>query len=358
MLLNPPKEKIRPPQKRGVVNGGKLRVSGLRVPDMKKTRKNGQGKPARKKPLESTSSSTSNDAFEQGVQLVYEKALSNYEQAKKERLKLKKPSLAAIRAALKLHAVPLVEVDKLVLEADRTFRTAVDSLKGAGDGQAMDHIVNAVTGWVELLRELFVEPPEACKEAAAKIIRTRLTFPINFAGSTTYAKSAYSWLNDHGFQQGCLDELPRERANKHTEIFRQFASLVVRRLSHLRSELELRTPDADFEKAIASLPVRPDRAWRDCFIAAPAALFGDDWALERPDLETFRRSFDGCLIPLHTPEIKWPPMNTRLNNKAHRATAMKAHASHLLKDFAKVRFSAKKGNSKWQFPLRNTLISM
>ncbi len=327
------------------MNGRKLRVSGPRVPDMKKTGKKGQAKPARKKPVESASNSGSKDAFEQGVQLVYEKALSNYEQAKEEGLKLKKPSLATIRAALKLHAVPLVEVDKLVLEADRTFRTAVDSLKGAGAGQAMDHIVNAVAGWVELLRELFVEPPEACKEAAAKIIRTRLTFPINFAGSTIYAKSAYSWLNDHGFQQGCLDELPRERANKNTELFRQFASLLVRRLSHLRDELELRKPAAGFEKVVAILPVRPNRAWRDCFMAAPAALFGDDWALESPDLETFRRSFDGCLIPLHTPQSKWPPMNTRLNNKAHRATAMKAHASHLLKDFARVRFSAQKGNS-------------
>ena len=268
---------------------------------MKKTGKKERVKPARKKAGKPSKRSCLNDAFEQSVQLVYEKALSNYEQAKEAGLKFKRPNLAAIRAALKLHTTPWVDIDKMVLEADRAFRTAVDSLKAAGDGQAMEHILNAVTGWVELLRELFVEPPETCRETALKIVRERLTFPINFAGipkkfrkNETNQTEAFDWLYRHGFQQDCCPGLPRTRGGAGIDELRSFAYSLFVELERLRAELDLRPPSGALEAEVAALSGKLAGAeWKQFFLDAPEKLFGKRWILESPQMEDYRQAVKG-----------------------------------------------------------------
>lgn len=239
-------------------------------------------------------------------------------------------------------------------DADRNFRTAVELLEGAENDRALERLVNAVESWVERLRVLFAEPPESCRESALKIVRERPTFPINFAGRTKYATPSFTWLDEFGFQKDCVVGVPREKGNVHYELFRQFAYFLFQQIALLRAELELgamlntRKPSGAFERMVAKLPSKPDESWHGCFKAAPAAFYGEDWALEIPQLESFRRSFDGLVIPLHSSQAirKWPADNIRLHQKSHRDPAMATNAEHLLKDFAKILFKPKKRGTR------------
>jgi len=239
----------------------------------------------------------------------------------------------------------------LVDEADNNFRMACELLEASQSDRAMERLVSAVASWVERLRLIFSEPPDTCRDVASKIIRGRLTFPINYAGDTLYAQHSCAWLNELGFQQDCLIGIPREKGDQHHEHFRKFAYEIFVTLFLLREKLILgaklgiREPSNEFEIMVAQLPSKPGKAWKKCYLDAPAALYGKKWALEISQLESFRKSFDDLLIPLHQPKWKWPGENVRLNSKKHRAAAIADDARHRLKDFAKVMFTEKKGNS-------------
>lgn len=233
-------------------------------------------------------------------------------------------------------------------DADRNFRMAVELLETGESDRAIERLFNAVTSWVERLRILVTAPPESCREPASKLVRERLTFPINFAGLTTYAKPAFTWLEELGFQRDCFYGIPREEGSAHKELFRQFVFHILFRLAVLRAELEWRKPAGAFEERVAKLPRNPDPSWRECFQAAPTAFYGKEWVLECPDLESFRRSFDGKFVPLHTPKNKRPAKGLRY--KSHHMTELKDHARHELKDFAKVLFGAKRGTHNASSP--------
>ena len=233
------------------------------------------------------------------MQLLYEKALSNYRQATEAGVKLKKPSLTAIRAAFKLHATPYFDVDNLIVEADRNFRTAINSLNTIEGGQAIEGIVTAVAGWVELLRELFVEPPESCKEATARIIQKRLTFPINFAGQKRYASDAFTWLYELGFQKDCAISVPVRSGDHSYEILRRFGVRLFLKLKRLRAELDTRKPKGTFEERVAKLQRHPDASWRKVYEGAPAAFYGSNWIKDSPQMEDYREAVRGRVFPTH-----------------------------------------------------------
>jgi len=295
------------------VSGGKFQVSGWHVPDMKKTGKQKCSKPARKKAAKATEASP---ALEHELKIVYADALENHKSAIKRGERSEKPNKQALRVLLlqkhksrrsmARHGAGkgdqlrfYSKVMALTDEADDRIKSSVALIKEGASDIAIEGLVSAISTWVEILRELFAAAPESCKDATARIIRKRLTFPINFAGQQKYASDAFTWLYERGFQKDCAISVPVRMGDHSYEVLRVFGVQLFLKLKRLRSELDTRKPVGAFEKKVAKLQRQPNASWRKVYEEAPLAFYGENWIKDSPQMEDYRQAVKGRIFPTH-----------------------------------------------------------
>jgi hypothetical protein len=271
------------------------------------------------------------DALIEGeIDELLKPAIRSWEWAKEnlkaeERAALKPPSRETIRAELELRASLQIELLPALVHADRGlqefFRMVQSHDSDAKDlASALEALLTLFSDWLEKVRELFASPSESCHPITSEIIRSRLTFPINFAGTNSYAKPAYTWLYEHGFQHESPLQLPRQHRDPQREVFRLWAIRLLGKLMTVRAELERREPVTECERKLAKLALRPNGKWKNIAVSFAQQEYGKNWATERPELEPLFRAYDGKVIPTHQSKAKAASLTRayRLTNTPHR----------------------------------------
>lgn len=314
------------------------------------------------------------DPFEADGAEIHGAAVTNHKKARRRRVEMEEPRFEAILEARRLHLVPEHEEEQEELphkrlskaerkkaireigghgmrrgywgdggkilealaEGEAGLRRAFSLLEdGKGSGATIERTIDLIEVFVERLKRLFASAPNAYGDTTAQLLRHRLTFPINYAGKSSFTNSVIGVLAEQKFQQG-FPKLPRERLEKQGEMFRRFALYVFGRLKRWRSELEHYEPRTPFENRVAELPMTPGEAWRAVFVDFPEFIWGKDWVLDAPELEPYRQqAFKAELIPSNQAKAKEPHEITRKTNTMHRRISLVRDAKKRLKRAAK-----------------------
>jgi hypothetical protein len=313
------------------------------------------------------------DPFEADAAEIHGAAVTNYKKARRRRVEMEKPRPDAILEARLLHLIPeheeepeelprkrlskaerkkaICEVGRhgmrrgylgeggkileALAEGEAGLRRAFSLLEdGKGSGETIERAIDVIESFVERLRRLFSSAPEAYGDATTKLLRHRLTFPVNYAGKSSFTNSVIRMLSEQGFQKG-FPKVPREMLEERGEMFRLFALYVFGRLKRWRSELEFYEPSTAFESRVSELPLIPSAAWRAVFFDFPEFIWGEEWVLDAPGLESYRQSFGKGLIPTNQARAREVHQNTREKDPTHRRRSLIRDAKKRLKRAAK-----------------------
>ncbi len=274
-----------------MVSGGKFRVSGLHVPDMKKTGKQKCSKPARKKAVK-----TPGDSLGECAQVVEQQAKGIEGRSAEIIPEVAAGRLKAARRIMGQHGAGSSKLrhhgglSRFVSESDavrceagerrRDFLEAHYALSGllerakAGRGAtyALDSFVTLLDGFCAELLKLAEQPPRGLGEAMKKVLAGRVRLPLNVGRKDADFERIKRLLRRYGVG------LPHKLKEGLNFELQKFAAVLISRTKTLRAQIELEGPsEDDFQQRLARLSLVPDDRWRTLLRKAPQYFYGSDW---------------------------------------------------------------------------------